>query len=717
MIDLSNITKLLDSNRLKEALTELDALAVVMQDWQLRNDIEEVQTAYNYMLQYMKQGVKDPNRKELYQNLIRKAYGLKNRLHTAHAIQTDKSCYYETVRRKIKHPGKSLTNLLMLLEYQNKIEADHTTKEETTSAQTHSEILVELFEKVWVLSTWSDVDTEEMSLFLQSDQLSNNDLALLVSAVTMSIIRTYDIRKFSFLCNTYTCKHLISKQRALIGIAITALYHDTHISQDPKAMQLIEELISNTEFKNAIHIIQMQLLLTRETQKIDQKMRDEIIPNIQKVVKKQKNHFEEIEDLDENNPNWTNFFGDSKVEKHIKELGDLQLSGADLYMNSFSQLKYYPFFRTMAHWFFPFDANLLDLKVFDYQEQEKEFNIFKIILNSPGFCNSDKYSFYFSLSDFSKEKNKMIAQELHQNQLPEEGSELFQKLINPELHEEDLSRQYIHDLYRFFKLWRNHSEEPNIFDNPFHLWECNSLSKAFTEQKELKEIADYFLKNNYPKEAATLYEQIVKFCFTEAELWQKAAYAYQKQKEYKKAIEYYLQADLIEPDSLWVNKNLAQCYRKEGLFTKALSYYRKVEKVEPDNLLITLQIGFCLIELQLYQEALPSFFKIEYYEKSSIQAQRAIGWCYFMLGKYEDAIKQLNKVVQAEKATLQDWLNSGHAYYAHKEVERAIACYKKAEEKSKDRNSFIATFMADSTLLYAHNFSTEDIYLLLDTLL
>ncbi|MGL5273041.1 MAG: tetratricopeptide repeat protein, partial [Phocaeicola sp.] len=381
------------------------------------------------------------------------------------------------------------------------------------------------------------------------------------------------------------------------------------------------------------------------------------------------------------------------------------------------QLKNYPFFYDMAHWFFQFDTEQIDLTII-LGEQQREDNLLKVILDIPAFCNSDKYSFYYTLVGLNDMQRSAITQQfnLQKEQLSEEQNSMLTEVSKREINEADASRQYIHDLYRFFKLWRNRSEEIDIFTNSFHLWECKCLSDTFVDHKALKEIADYFLKNDYPKEAAALYEKLLKICFTEAEYWQKAGYAFQKQKEYKKAIEYYLQADIVKPDSLWVNKNLAQCYRKIGEIDSALTYYKNIATLEPDNLSTTLQIGYCLVELQQYEEALPYFFKVEYYDKNPIKAQRAIGWCYFVLSKYADAINKLKKVTESEKATLQDWLNIGHAYYANKEVQNAIVSYQKAADLSKNRENFISTFLADQPILAHHNFTVEELYLLLDQL-
>ena len=60
------VTALLDANRLKQAIdmlgTEIDSL----QDWDIRTRYNEMQTAYKYMLEYMRMDMQDPDRERLY---------------------------------------------------------------------------------------------------------------------------------------------------------------------------------------------------------------------------------------------------------------------------------------------------------------------------------------------------------------------------------------------------------------------------------------------------------------------------------------------------------------------------------------------------------------------------------------------------------------------------------------------------------------------------
>lgn len=82
------IIKLLDQYRLKEALSQMTGYATHTSDWQLKNELEALQTSYDLMLQYTSKGMKDPNKVEIYHKMLRTAYELADRIHIARTGNT-----------------------------------------------------------------------------------------------------------------------------------------------------------------------------------------------------------------------------------------------------------------------------------------------------------------------------------------------------------------------------------------------------------------------------------------------------------------------------------------------------------------------------------------------------------------------------------------------------------------------------------------------------
>lgn len=111
-------------------------------------------------------------------------------------------------------------------------------------------------------------------------------------------------------------------------------------------------------FRKEVARVYHQMLLCQETEKIDKKMREEIIPEMLKSVSSMKNMRFDLEENDEENddknPDWEDTFEKSGLGDKLREMSELQLEGADVYMSTFAALKSYPFFREVQNWFYPF---------------------------------------------------------------------------------------------------------------------------------------------------------------------------------------------------------------------------------------------------------------------------------------------------------------------------------------------------------------------------
>ena len=79
-----------------------------------------------------------------------------------------------------------------------------------------------------------------------------------------------------------------------------------------------------------------------------------ISPSIYKKMK-QDELMNDMNSLDKN-PEWQEILEQSGIADKLKELNDLQLEGADVFMSTFSGLKSFPFFKEAANWFRPFNT-------------------------------------------------------------------------------------------------------------------------------------------------------------------------------------------------------------------------------------------------------------------------------------------------------------------------------------------------------------------------
>ncbi len=724
------IMRLLLANRLKEAISGMAAYASCTSDWQLKEEIEALQTSYGLMLEYTARGMEDPDKKALYERIRQTACELTERIRVALEVANGRSLYYEVMRTHQAMPPHSFAELQLQLEAYTEdmgtvsliySEEEAREKEAKAIRERHEAALDELFEKIWVSVHWSEAEALEARSLFESPLAPANDLCVMVSAVTLALMYVFDMRKFAFLLDAYASPDTLVNQRAAVGIALCGYCHGDRLACYPQAAQRIRRLNREPRFIRNLYDIQVQLLQSsRETKKIDKRMREEILPEMMKNPMLRRPRFggDETEEPEDGNPEWEKWIDRSQIGNKLSELGELQLAGADVYMSTFSQLKHFPFFKKISHWFYPFDPQYPGVSSLPINGQPSFLNL---LLHSDTFCNSDKYSFCFTLMQMPENQRKYMATQIDaQQELSDEMKERIREMTDGARSPaaEVVSRQYIQDLYRFFKLWMRRNELHDIFNDPLDLWNRQLFSKALHDRDCIVKLADYLFSHGYLPEAGTLYGEYLRlYDRAHAELWQKAGYVHQKSGDYEKAIECYRQADLFAPDNVWNNRHLAQCYKKKGDYGKAIEYYKKVEQAQPDNLNLAFQLGQCLIELERYGEALAYFFKIEYLDKGSRNARRAIGWCSFIMGKHAEARKYYDRLISEPDPGMEDWMNAGHVYYLSGETSQAIAYYRQAHALCGNHDRFLEAYLADKKDLLRQGMNETDFYILPDELI
>ena len=413
-------------------------------------------------------------------------------------------------------------------------------------------------------------------------------------------------------------------------------------------------------------------------------MREEIIPEMMRNVNIMRNMKFGFEETDENdrNPDWEQAFEQSGLGDKIREMNDLQLEGADVYMSTFAQLKGYPFFREPHNWFYPFDRMHSSIIHQVGLNQTSESSVLSIILQSGFFCNSDKYSFCFTIAQLPQGQRDMMLSQM----TPQDQSDFMEEKNNASLKQfaerpDVISNQYIHDLYRFFKLSQRRFEFHNIFQEEIALHRNPVLKELLSAPELLVAVADFHFSKEHPAEALELYRILIDRKQANADIFQKTGFCLQKEKRYQEAVDAYQKADMLKPDHLWTLRHLATCYRQMKNFDAALEYYHRVETIQPENRNVLFYTGSCLAEQKRYDDALQYFFKLDFLENDCMKAWRGIGWCSFVSGKHEQAMKYYDKLLAA-KPLATDYLNAGHVAWVLGNIEKAVGLYGKAMAES-----------------------------------
>lgn len=713
------IIQLLHEKRLKEAFSKIKEAANTLNNWELKSQIEAQQTTYHYMLQYTEMGTQDPQRETIYNQLLCKGYELADKTYFLKDQEKAYGYFADKFRKFTQTPPHSFKEIGFMLEAARHPSLSPQTPEEEEQAlqnyTLHQNVIDELFNKIWVSTQWSEEDFQEARALFLSSSMATNDKAVMTSAVTLSLLQLFDQRKFLWLLFAYQqgSESAVS-QRALAGIALATYFQSDRIRLYPELVSALKLMEDNPSLLKQLHDIQIIFLLSRETEKIDKKMREEIIPQMMRNPQLRNPELKaiEIEDIEDLNPEWQKDI--EQMNNQMRELGELQMEGADTYMTAFSQLKTFPFFQEAAHWFYLFSLKVPDLYRIYKGKTFNEKSLLGLMINSPAFCDSDKYSFCLAMQSLPHDQQTFMRSKLNGEDLIPNDLNLNENLEEQKLNA--VQRQYIHNLYRFYKLWRFRQEMHDIFKDKLDFWNNDLLRPLLLKGEYHGQIAGYLFSKGYMTEAANLYETLAEKDPANAETWQKLGFAYQKNKDYEKAIRAYLQADALKSNHLWTLKQLAQCYKQSGDYAMAVTFYRKVLEADPDNLHLLMQTGQCLAALKNYPEAIKLFYKVEFLETHPEKARRAIGWCYFMSGKYDDALRIYEKLLALESPQVNDWLNSGHVYLAMGNIPQALTHYRKAQAGCESEEDFTALFLADKAALESQKVTESQIYLIADIL-
>ncbi len=720
----------LAARRLKPAFDLLEKLIHDNGLVTFTDEYRKLEETYHYMLKYTVEGIQDPERQKIYRKLIVSVYELADKVNEALRIKYSSSVEYEKKRvfeeniiRDFPGALSALEDFYLDKELKSLIESGEIkTTDPKEEAQNHQKEVVRLFYHFWFSNELSSEEATFLKAFFSSTQILDSYKAFIVSALMMSLQRYFCPEKFNMLFELYDSEDNEINQRALTALLVNFYRYDSRMQYYPAITGRLKMLNEEPGFKRNLERIIIQFIRSKETEKIQKKIKDEIIPEMIKISPnlKDKINLDSLMDdssLDDKNPEWEEIFKDSPgLMDKMEEFSELQMEGADVFIGSFSMLKLFPFFNEITNWFIPFFADNPQIAEGIDVNNNLTQTFIKTIDSAPILCNSDKYSFCLSIQNLPEDNREFMAQGMkaEMDQFNEIGKD--EEMTSPGKQAEFISNQYIQDLYRFYKLHPRKSGFDDIFNWRFDFHNSETIGAILKEDpKILRNIAEYYFGKNYFDEAVEIYNYLLTF-EKSGEIYQKIAFCYQKMGIYTRALENYKKAELYELNKLWNLKKIALCYRNLKQPANALEYYRQAEKLDPENLNIQLSIGHCLLELEKFEEALKCYFKVEYLSPGNKKVWRPIGWCSFVSGKKEQAGKYFQKLID-DSPNQHDLMNMGHVEWSLGNRKEALDFYKKSiEKKDFTEPEFFDVFEEDLHFLLEQGVDAEDVPIMLDQL-
>lgn len=720
----TNITSLLKNARLYEAFAEFDKLLNANPNWEISEDLSKLQMSYKYMLMYMAQGTADPQKEQIYNNILLSLYGLLDR-YCHHLMLIYSHSQYYAIRQDF---SKSNARIAIMLERYNAecqkyqlyldVPENNTDKKQLAELKHNVEKTeTKLFNYIWTSYRPDTGELESLKNFLYKPDVSDEVKSLLISAIFLNLNNSYDENLLLLLFDLYLLYNNNDELAIRLMCCIFLLlhkYNDIAILSTP-IKNHIQTLKDDSNFNDALELIILQFIKSCDTDKLTKMMQEEFLPGLMnassgfmKNLKKQKIDLNDITEI-ESNPEWEEFLEKSGFANKIKELNEIQMDGGDVFLGTFSKLKTFPFFHDVSNWFVPFSTNHSAIMASSIADNKLIMNI---ISNARFLCDSDRFSFCLSIDSIpATQKEAMLTQFDAQNEMLDEIKQV--ETIDTKTPLKQIITNYMQDLYRFFNLYNRRTE----FDNPFtgNILNTSILNHVILKSDNLILIGEYYLKRKYYNLALTFFLKEIEVADNyQPNIIQKIGFCYQNLKMYDKAITYYSKYDLFDNTNLWNIKHIAASFKAAGNIEKALEYYRKAESIASDNLSVCLNIGHCLLELNKVDDALKYYFKVNYLKPSDNKTLRPIAWCLFLQKKFIQSEEYYNKIL-ASSPTAEDYMNYGHLKLVQNNIKDAINAYAECVKLSgKDFSKFASDFNNDSKYLSANGIASHDMALILD---
>lgn len=722
------VLELLRQQRVLDALDKIASITSTAHEGHISR-LDELRFTYASMLNYTIQGAPDPKRDLIYNRLLVSVYELADSLRMELNSKTSFSrlnALKHDLEREMRRDNEDMADSLQGLSFDHELDEmlrstvlfDDETESET--AIQHRKAMLRAFGLLWLTEKLSEDDAKTVSRIFQSSSLPWYEKSMMVSALTLGMIRCFDARKMELLNNLYLSSDPNISQRALVGILISISLYDHRILLYPVIMDQLNLLRDNPAFAAEYEAAIIQIIRAKDTEKITRKFRDEIVPDVIKLNEElsKKLNIDKLmtaDEFEDKNPDWEKYFDNQPgLVRKLEELTNMQLEGADVFLSAFSMLKSFPFFQELPNWFMPFyKEHYSVVRALRNETESFRKTISEGIERSVYMCNSDKFSFILNLSHMPEPQKNLMVQMFgaEAEQLEELAGE---EITDPRLRNKRIIIQYIQDLYRFFKLHPLKSEIGDIFSLSLDVHNTQIFELLFSDKNSLKNIASFYFDNNHYEEALIIYKALEDKGEAFAELFEKSGYCQQQKGNYHEAIENYRKADLFDTNRSWLLGKVAQCQLKMNDTRAALETYLELDLSEPDNLKTAAAIGTCYLNLNQPEKALDYFYRIEFADPGSARAMRPVAWCLLVLGKVTEAETYYNQLLSLEPNAY-DYMNSGHVAFITGDKQLAAANYIRSIELRKgDIKSFLKGFISDRRLLLENGVDPRDLPLMTD---
>ena len=666
---------------------------------------ESLTQDYAYMLRFMTEGYKDPQREKLYGEMLAKGYHIASDVKRMLRITNDTALV--SLQKTVVADDNSASTLIEAL------------RDDSLDAKAHYEVLNKAFVSIFLSPDWREQEQRLWTAFLISSDVKSVDAQVIVSAIMLGCMLGFCIEKYKTLCYVFmTSEDMYVRQRAFVGWVLCYQTSSTLLKRDSETQDmLVEQMLEDENTCSDLVELIMQVIICNEAEKDNKVIQKEIMPDILKG-----NHFkfspkegfvEKDETMDDILNPGASELAMEKMEQGIKRMSNMQKAGADIFYAGFSQMKRYPFFYKLINWFVPFDIKHPDLG--ESILGDEGLQAMTKVFSTPTLCNSDKYSFLFALKTVLPTLPEDIRKAMGAGEMGIVGMSAPIDTITEQ--PAYVRRMYLQDLYRFFRL-SPQVKMPNVF---VELAWMAGLAKKPQFRNRCVELAKFLLRHD--KQGIAL-EVARKGEDSEERNIILAAIA---EKRGEDPSGYYLSVLATNADSVPALKGIARYYLQKGS-AEALPYWQRLCDLNPGVFAYELNRLHALVLAGKVEVNMNDFYRLDFEHPDDPKVKRLIAWALLCIGKFDKAEDLYCKILECKwgKVTRNDLLCMIDLYFFSGNMRNCIeACcnfidaYPLKGKAVLDKwNDLYSILSEEFSLLAAyHSYTAADVSLLVDAVL
>ena len=286
-----HLCHLVSSRRVKDALDVLNKLVSESGYSDFFIQQEHLEHTYEQMLNYMLEGVQDPERDKVYQKLLTSISELADRVRD---LLMEKHSGWHTyilkqeLDRKQELTGKKVIETMDDLSF--KRELDEIIDENQVSPGANEErrrnLSMEIFRHLWLSNRYDEAENSLSAAILACREFLWYEKALYISGILLSGLRYWDEEKVHRLIDFAGEEEQEVSARAIVALVILLYRYDDRVEFYPNIIHRLQLLKEDLNLEQGFEKIALQLIRTRDTLEIGRKLQEDLMPEMAKLKPK-----------------------------------------------------------------------------------------------------------------------------------------------------------------------------------------------------------------------------------------------------------------------------------------------------------------------------------------------------------------------------------------------------------------------------------------------